>query len=144
LPLQMTAKWRFGFRRSAAQCFFGGIGLALLTVICFQLGLDVPTTSFAFLILLAVLSLMGSFVASGILSFAAVGCLSYFFAPPIFDFRAAYEEDVLAMAAFLTTSMIVAGLTTKRERAEEVLREQARHTGVPQERTVGQAKWTYS
>jgi signal transduction histidine kinase len=118
----MTGNLTSTFRRSAAQCFFGGLGLVLLTFICFRLGLNLVTTSFAYLILLAIVSLMGSFIASGILSIVAAAALTYFFAPPIFDLRAD-QQDALALAAFLTTTMIVVGLTTKRKRTEGALRQ---------------------
>ena len=112
-------------QRAAAQFFIGALGLALLTFVCFQLGLDLSHTAFAYLILLALTSLMGSFVASTILSVAAVACLIYFFAPPVFAFQFDYQQDGLELVAFLTTSMIVAGLTTKRRQADKVLQEQA-------------------
>ena len=121
----MTGTGLPNLRRSASQFFIGGIGLALLTFICFQAGLDLSTVGFAYLIVLALVSLMGSFVASGLLTIAAAGLLNFYFAPPIFSFHAASEHDFLAIAAFLTTSMIIAGLTTKRRQADKVLSEQA-------------------
>ena len=75
------------FWRSVGELSFGITALALLTFLCFQLGLSLATTAFAYLILLVLLSLSGSFVPLVILSLIAVGCLHYFFAPPIFDFR---------------------------------------------------------
>lgn len=64
----------------AAQFLFGGIGLALLTFVCLRLELNLATTGFAYLILIALLSLMGSLIGSLILSVVAVGLLDYFFA----------------------------------------------------------------
>jgi PAS domain S-box-containing protein len=100
--------WRF-----TVQCFFGGIGLAVLTFVCFQLKLNLATTGFAFLMLIAVLSLMGSFIESFVVSIMAVGLLNYFFAQPLFSFRVEYPQDILAVMAFLTTSVIVSTLTLK-------------------------------
>jgi K+-sensing histidine kinase KdpD len=79
---QTTRLWR-----SAAQCFLGSIALALVTLVFFRLGLDLATTAFTYLIVIVLLSLIGSFLVSAVLSIMAVGGLNYFFAPPIFDFR---------------------------------------------------------
>src|SRR5712691_7864936 len=108
------------FRLSATQCLFGGIGVAVLTFICFRLELNVATAGFAYLILGALLSLIGSFIGSVILSIVAVACLTYFFAPSLLSLRVEDPNDVLAVAAFLTTSIIIAGLAAKvRKMAEE-------------------------
>ena len=71
---------------SATQCFLGCIGLAVLTFVCIQLKADVATAGFAYLILLVLLSLKGSFIGSLALSITAAACLAYFFAPPALSF----------------------------------------------------------
>jgi PAS domain S-box-containing protein len=81
--------------------------------VCFQLGLNLAPVGFAYVLLIAALSLLGGFGASLVLSIAAVACLNYFFAPPLFDLRVDAPQDVLAIAAFATTSLIVTALTTK-------------------------------
>src|ERR1700704_1234228 len=94
--------------------------LAFLTRLCFWLQFDLATTGLVYLILIALLSLMGSFIASAVLSIIAIGCLGYFFAPPLFNFQIDAREDILAAVAFLTASIIITGLTTKiRNAAEE-------------------------
>jgi PAS domain S-box-containing protein len=98
------------FWASAAPCFFGGIALALVTLACFQLELGLATTAFAYLIVIVLFSLMGSFSLSAVLSTMAVAGLSYFFAPPIFSFRIDYPQDSVLVIAFLLTSLIVTGL----------------------------------
>jgi PAS domain S-box-containing protein len=100
-------------RLTAAQLLLGGVGLVLATFLCFQLKLNVGTTGFAYLILIVLLSLMGSLLGSIVLSILAVLCLQYFFAPPLFSFRVDYPDDISAIAAFLTASVIITGLTAK-------------------------------
>jgi K+-sensing histidine kinase KdpD len=78
--------------RPAAQFLLGSVGLALLTLVCFRLQLNLASAAFGYLIVIVLLSLMGSFVSSIILSIVAVGCLNYFLAPPIFDFRIDYPS----------------------------------------------------
>jgi PAS domain S-box-containing protein len=110
------------FWLSAAQCFFGGIAVAAVTFICFRLELDVATAGFAYLILVALLSLIGSFIGSLVLSVVAAACLTYFFAPPLLSLRVEDPRDAVAVAAFLTTSIVIAGLTAKMRRMAEAAR----------------------
>jgi signal transduction histidine kinase len=108
------------FWPSARQCLFGGIGLAISTFVGFRLGADVETAFSAYLIVLAMQSLMGSYIGSIVLSIFAAGCLTYFFVPPLFGFSQKLHVDVQAISAFLTTSIIITGLTAKlRKSAEE-------------------------
>src|SRR6266478_9121798 len=76
-----------GFWRVVAQCLSGAVALALLTVVCFRLQLNLATTACLYLIIIVLLSLLGSFLSAAVVSLIAVGCLAYYFAPPIFSFR---------------------------------------------------------
>ena len=76
-------------------------------------------TAFVYVILIALVSLLGSFSVSVVLSIIAVACLNYFFVPPLFDFRVDDPDDIVRLAAFFTTSLVVTALTTKL-RASEV------------------------
>jgi PAS domain S-box-containing protein len=69
-------------------------------------------------ILITLVSLLGSFSASVVLSIVAVACLNYFFAEPLFDFRIDDPEDIERIAAFLTTSLVVTALTTRLRTSE--------------------------
>jgi PAS domain S-box-containing protein len=118
--LLMKRDWRSEARNFAAQCLSGGVGLMLLTFACFRLGLNMATTGFAYLILVALVSLMGSFTASVVLSIIAAGLLNYFFSQPLFSLSVEHPQDLFALLAFLTTSIVVTGLTDKvRKVAEE-------------------------
>jgi hypothetical protein len=52
---------------AAQQCFFGSIALALVTIVCFRLKADLPTTAFVYLAVIVLLSLIGSYFASVVL-----------------------------------------------------------------------------
>ena len=75
------------FRNLAAQFFLGSIALALVTLAFFRIHVDLAWTTFAYLIVIVLFSLMGSFIASALLAVKSVAGLVYFFAPPSFDFR---------------------------------------------------------
>jgi PAS domain S-box-containing protein len=110
------------FRRFATQCLVGGIILALLTFVCFQIGFKLGTTGFVYLTAIVLLSLRGSFASSAILSLAAIACLSYFFASPTFGFKVNISQDIVLTAAFLLTTLIVTRLVTRvRRQAEAAL-----------------------
>src|SRR5262249_50809994 len=85
----------------------GLIALAALTALCFWLDFGLVSTAFTYLILIVVLSLAVGmlslavgFIPLVVLSFIAVGCLNFFFAPPIFSFRVDYPADIITIAAF--------------------------------------------
>ena len=103
---------------AAGQFLLGIAGLALITFVCFRLGLGVARTGFIYVILVALVSLLGSLTASVVLSIVAAACLNYFFAPPLFELRIDVAEDIERIAAFLTTSLVVSVLMT-RVRASE-------------------------
>ena len=121
LGMEITHKPRSRLRAIATQFLLGIAGLALITFICFQVGFGLARTGFAYVVLVALVSLLGSFSSSVVLSVLAAACLNYFFAPPLFELRVDAADDVVRIAAFLTTSLVVTGLITKRKRAEEEL-----------------------
>jgi PAS domain S-box-containing protein len=121
--MEISHKRRRRLQAVAAQFLLGIAGLALITFVCFRLGFGLARTAFAYVILVALVSLLGSFSASVVLSIIAAVCLEYFFAPPLFDFRLDDPDVIVRIAAFLTTSLVVTALTAKLKRAEVALGE---------------------
>jgi PAS domain S-box-containing protein len=108
------------FQYSATQCLFGGIGVAGVTLFGYWLEVNIATAGFVYLILIVSLALIGNFIGSVVLSILAAASLSYFFVPPMFSVRIEDPKDVVAVVAFLTTSIVIAGLTAKlHQMAEE-------------------------
>jgi PAS domain S-box-containing protein len=109
----------------AAQFLVGLMALALLTWLCLWLGIRPVPVALVFLILIVLLSLTGSFFGASALSFLAVGYFAYFFAPPIFNLRVGYLEDIITVIAFLSTSLLVTSLVrqlrTRRDELANVL-----------------------
>jgi PAS domain S-box-containing protein len=104
----------------------GFIVLSGATWLCFRLGLDLSATGFVFLIVIVLLSLMDSLISSIIFSIFALGCLNYFFAEPLFSFRVTYARDLLALTAFLITSLAITTLVRHIHRLANAQRAQAR------------------
>jgi PAS domain S-box-containing protein len=107
------------FRRSAAQCFYGSIALTLVTFVCFRLKADLATTAFIYLAVIVLLSLVGSYLASVILTLIAVAGLAYFFAPPVFSFAIDLPQDIALVIVFLLTSLMMTGLVRRGRKLTE-------------------------
>ena len=111
--MEITRKRKLRIHPVTAQFLLGIAGVALITFVCFSVGFGLTRTAWAYLILIALVSLLGSFITSVILSIIAVACLNYFFVPPLFEFRVNDPEDIVRLAAFLMTSLVVTALTTR-------------------------------
>jgi PAS domain S-box-containing protein len=112
-------KWKDAIRhtgilREAGHLSLGVVVLAGVSALYFWLSLPLVPVAFTHLIVLVLLALVSSFSSLIVLSFIAVGCLSYFFASPIYSF----SQVISTITAFLITSLIVNFLVTK-VRAEQ-------------------------
>ena len=114
----MTPYQTTNFSGFALQLGVGLAALALMTMALFSLHADLAPSAFAYLVVIVLLALMGSFAASALLSIAAVGALNYFFTPPVFQLRVDAAQDIVLLAAFFLTSVIVTRLI-KNARAHE-------------------------
>ena len=119
----MKRDWNYRFGRSAAQCLVAIIVVALLTVVCFRLRLDLTITCLLYLAFVLLLSVTDAIVASIIISVISVLCLDYFFAPPLFSLRLSDPLDIVALVVFLGTALLITRLMSQRKRAEEALQE---------------------
>jgi PAS domain S-box-containing protein len=106
-------------RGPAAQCFFGIIALTVVTFVCFRIKADLATTAFIYLAVIVLLSLIGSYFASVVLTLIAVAGLAYFFAPPIFSFAIDLRQDIALVIVFLLTSLMVTGLVRRARKLTE-------------------------
>ena len=110
------------FRGPTAQFFYGIIALTLVSFVCFQLKADNATVAFIYLVVIVLLSLMGSYFASAALILLAVAGLDYFFTPPIFSFNIDLPQDIALLIVFPLVSFIVTGLVRRAEQAKRELR----------------------
>jgi PAS domain S-box-containing protein len=108
--------------RSVPQTFLAIIALAGLTFVCFKLQLNISTVGFLYLIVIVLLSLAGDYIASVVTSAVGALCLAYFFAPPIFSIRVDDPLNIVAIIAFLTTSLVISRLVSEVRTRSEKLR----------------------
>jgi PAS domain S-box-containing protein len=99
--------------REAGYLLLGLVSLATVTGLYFWLDVPLVAAAFTYLFVLVLLSLVSSLSSLIVLSFVAVGCLSYFFAPPIYSFRVDSPQDIITISAFVITSFVVNFLVTR-------------------------------
>jgi len=121
----MSATLIAHLRHLGVLWLFGAAALAATTWVCFGLGLGFAVTSFAFLVLIVLLSLLDSLISSLFFSVIAVVCLDYFFVPPLFTLLVYSEQDYLALATFVVASVVITALVRRIRRLAESQREQA-------------------
>jgi two-component system sensor histidine kinase KdpD len=107
-------------RRKVAHSVVGTFVLGVLTYTGYLCHLDLATVGFLCLIVVVLLSSFGNTVSATLHSIVAVSCLDYFFAPPILSLRVSDPLNILALAAFLTTSLGISFQVT-RVRRERLL-----------------------
>src|SRR5277367_1492671 len=109
-------------RRVGAKCLIGTLAVALITLGCYQIHWNLATVGFLYLIIIVLLSITSDFFSSAFVSILAIGCLDYFFAPPAFSIWVADPLNVVAIAAFLTTSLVITRQVFRlREMTDEAL-----------------------
>jgi signal transduction histidine kinase len=119
----MMRRWRSQYWFSAAVCLLGNAALVASSYALLLIGVDFAAAGFSLLTGVVVISTLGSYLCAAVLSVVAVGCLSYFFTPPIFSFGVERQDDLTALLAFLTTSIVTTGLAARvRRMSEEELR----------------------
>jgi PAS domain S-box-containing protein len=110
---QMNHNRTYGFWRSAAQCLFGAVVLALLTYVCFRLQVNSTTVALLYLIVIVLVSLASGFIPAALVSIIAYVCLDSFFTEPLFHIAMREPLDVVAPIAFLTTSLVITRLMSR-------------------------------
>src|ERR1700688_83681 len=121
--LWKRAKRPTAILREAGYLLLGLVALATLTGLYFWLDVPLVAAAFTYLVVLVLLSLVSNLSSLIVLSFIGVGCLSYFFAPPIYSFRVDYPQDLITISAFVITSFVVNFLVTRVRVERETLRD---------------------
>ncbi len=96
--------------------------MGVVTLVGVRLHLDFITASFCYLLLLVLQSLPGEIVSSVLVAMLSVGCLDFFFVPPVGSFQVASPLDILGLLSFLATGVIIAWLVTAVRAKTEISR----------------------
>jgi two-component system sensor histidine kinase KdpD len=100
-------------RRTVKHIAFGIAGVAAITAACYPLHADIAITGCLYLLLVVLQSTFASFTASAIVVVIAIGCLDYFFIPPMLTLRISSPLDGLALITFLITTLVITRLASK-------------------------------
>jgi two-component system, OmpR family, sensor histidine kinase KdpD len=109
----MTRSLHFKVGRTILHSAFGVLLLGALTFAGYHVHLNLAIAGFLCLIVLVLLSFFASLISAVILSVAAVGLLDFFFAPPILSFQVSDPLNILALAAFLISSLAITSLMAR-------------------------------
>jgi two-component system sensor histidine kinase KdpD len=102
------------FRQSAISAFAASLGVALVTVLCYRLHANFAISSFIYLLVIVIESLLaGDFLSSLVVSFEAVVCLDYFFTDPLYTLAVDRGVDAVALLSFLTTALVITTLVSR-------------------------------
>src|SRR5215469_3826327 len=101
-------------RNAGLHVALGALAIAGVTSVCYPLRLDDLTIpALLFLLVVVVQSLAGSFGSTAITCLIAVGCLDYFFVPPLLHWNIDDPHDGVALVVYLGTSLTITRLASK-------------------------------
>jgi PAS domain S-box-containing protein len=109
----MKHEQRHGLWKVAVPLLLGGLGLALLTMVCYRLHVNPTTVALLYLIVVVLVSLQGLLVPSALVAVMAFVCLDYFFTVPLSETGLSEWLDLLAPVTFLGTAWVVTRLMSK-------------------------------
>ena len=104
-------------RKTLLRAAIGGVAIALLTVICFEVHIDLASAIPLYMLVVVVQSMTGDFGSAAIVSFLSAACLDFFFTQPLFKLYVNSPLDLLALIAFIFTALVITRLVS-RARAE--------------------------
>ena len=116
----MKRDWPPQLRLSSAHLLFGGIGLAAVTFVGYRFRADIGIIAFGYFIAIALLSPIGTFFGSVVLSLIGAACLNFFFAAPTFSFWIESSNDAVFVIAFLVAALVTAALLESASRRQAV------------------------
>jgi two-component system, OmpR family, sensor histidine kinase KdpD len=108
-------------------------GMGVCTWLAFQVGLNLASSGFLYLILVVLAAVYGGFWEATIASVVAFACLDYFFVQPLFTFAVDDPRNWLALGAFEFTALVVSGLSNQAQvKAAEAITERRDAKGLYQ------------
>jgi signal transduction histidine kinase len=110
------------YQHPALLLFFGCAGLALTTAVCFLLNVRGAMAGLLYVTVVVLVSLRRQLIPAILVSLVAVICLDYFFVNPTLRLGPAESLDVAALAAYLTTAIVITGLLSRVQRSVDELR----------------------
>lgn len=105
--------------RTAGQITAGTITVGLIAAGCYPAHVNSGIPAFLFLLVVVTLSLSGSFAAAAVVSVVAVGCVDYFFIPPVLEWQITDPVDAVGLFTYWATSLVISRLASNAHVAAE-------------------------
>ena len=97
----------------ALELAAAAVGFAIVTLIAYALHSSFPATAFVYLLIIVLAALRWGFREATAFSLVAIGCLDYFFTPPLFSLGVNAPSDWIALIAFEFSGLIVSRLSAE-------------------------------
>jgi two-component system sensor histidine kinase KdpD len=99
-------------------------GVCLVTWICFQLGTNLASVGFLYLVFVVLAAVYGGFWQATLISVISVACLDFFFDEPLFSFSVARVANWVELGVFQFTALVITQLSNRAQlRALEAVAE---------------------
>ena len=92
-------------------CFLSLAGVLGCTWISFQLGQNLASAGFLYLVFVVLAAVYGGFWQATLISVISVACLDYFFDEPIFSFSVGRISNWVELGAFEFTALVISQLS---------------------------------
>jgi two-component system sensor histidine kinase KdpD len=109
IPFTEKRSWLYLLQQCAVSC----AALAILTAIAFSLHFPIAAAGFMYLLVVVLAALRYGIWQATCISLIAVGCLNFFFIPPIFSFVVADNRDWIALLSFQVCALVVSRLSSR-------------------------------
>lgn len=107
-----TGGQQFGGRIQALEIFAAILTVLVVCLGAFQFHFTLPVVGFVLFLIIVVAALRMGFWQATVTSLVAVGCLDFFFTPPLFSLKTD-AAGVMALAAFESAALVVSRLSAQ-------------------------------
>ena len=94
-------------------CFLSLVGALGCTWVSFNLGLNLATVGFLYLVFVVLAAVYGGFWQATLISVVSVACLDYFFDEPIFSFSVGRVSNWVELGVFEFTALVITQLSNR-------------------------------
>ena len=126
----MKPSQRSRFWRTTAQTIAGTLAVGLITAVCYRAQLSSGIPAFLFLLVVVTQSVFGGFLPAAVVSVVAVGCVDYFFIPPVLEWQITDPIDAVGLLTYWVTSLVISRLASNAQREAEKAEKKRRETAL--------------
>ncbi len=122
---KLSGHWRF-----SANVFIGTLLVAAITVASYAAHVNTGIPAFLYLLAVVSLSLVGGFAEAAVVSVVAVGCIDYFFIPPVLEWQITDPVDTVGLFTFWATSLVITRLASNAKKQAETAEKKRREVAL--------------